>query len=256
MKIKLYLILFTATLLNSCIYTEKTRLTIVQSGTPVLLSSSDAKVDGTLVDLSGELTEYGHCWSDKRNPTVQNEVASYKVKDKKSNGTTEIKDGIFTSTITNLQPNTTYYVRAYAVTGNEIVYSLDVETGQTGTASPELSVKNISQVSVENISKTQATFKSAVAGTSTREISDYGFVYSKDNKTPTLANATKVSLFDSSQPKIGAINLSLSKVITGLTAGTTYYISAYVVTTKSGNNLELYTRTTTGEGTAMRTASN
>ena len=254
----LFFFLLISLLLNACVYSEKPKLTIVKSGTPVLLSSSTAQVDGFVIDAASELTEYGHCWSDKRNPTVQNNVASYKVQANTANNTTQLKDGTFTSSLTGLQSGTTYYVRAYAVSGNDIVYSADAETGPTGAATSELSVKNIAQVSASNVSKTQATFSSAIAGTSTRTLSDYGFVYSKDSKTPltTDANSTKVSLFDPAQPKTGAISIALGKTVSGLSGNTTYYVSAYVVTTSNGNDLTLYARTIAGEGTAVRTPAN
>lgn len=49
------------------------------------------------------ITAYGVCWATKDTPTV-------------SDNKTEDGDGIgkFTSTLTNLEPGTTYYVRAYA----------------------------------------------------------------------------------------------------------------------------------------------
>lgn len=66
-----------------------------------------------------DITEYGHCWSIKANPDVADTRTQY------LNGTT----GNFNSAITNLSPNTLYYIRPYATNlqgttyGNQLTFT-------------------------------------------------------------------------------------------------------------------------------------
>lgn len=69
------------------------------------ITESEAICGGVVTDDGGgaEITERGVCWSTSANPTVSDQHTT--------NGT---GIGTFVSTITGLDPNTTYYVRAYA----------------------------------------------------------------------------------------------------------------------------------------------
>ena len=77
-------------------------------------------IGGGTISSDGEsnVTSRGICWSTNTNPTTADS--------KTSNGT---GSGTFTSNLTNLLPNTTYYVRAYATNsvatayGNEVSFS-------------------------------------------------------------------------------------------------------------------------------------
>ncbi|WP_457617784.1 fibronectin type III domain-containing protein [Lutibacter sp.] len=72
----------------------------------------------TTINISGtvlsdeyiEVTSKGVCWSTSPNPTIEDTI------------TTEIDD-VFTSTISNLTANTTYYFRVYAVNDVGVTYS-------------------------------------------------------------------------------------------------------------------------------------
>ena len=78
------------------------------------IGSVRATCGGTIVDSYNDginVTARGVCWSTSSSPTVSNSHTT--------NGT---GTGSFTSNITGLTPNTTYYVRAYATTSNGTVY--------------------------------------------------------------------------------------------------------------------------------------
>lgn len=97
--------------------TEKSFTTNALPGTPSVstvqiteITSSSAKCGGNVTDDGGvAVTQKGVCWSTQQNPT-NNDLHT-------SNGSGM---GQFTSELTNLDPNTTYYVRAYAV--NDAVF--------------------------------------------------------------------------------------------------------------------------------------
>lgn len=89
--------------------------------------TSNSAVCGGIVRTDGysEVVQRGVCWNTKQNPTINN---SHTVD---GGGT-----GPFTSNITDLLPNTTYYVRAYAKNSKGTVYGVQktiVTLSSTGT---------------------------------------------------------------------------------------------------------------------------
>jgi hypothetical protein len=100
------------------------------------ITTSTASGGGTIADDGGaSVTVRGVCWSTSPNPTTAN--------DKTSNG---IGIGAFTSSITGLNANTTYNVRAYAINSAGTAYGTQVSFK---TLLPELSTyeaKNFNSV--------------------------------------------------------------------------------------------------------------
>lgn len=84
------------------------------------ITESTAKVEGQVAaDGGAEVTERGVCWNTDGMPTV----LDYRVKD------AEVGLGTFASNIIDLEANTTYYVRAYAI--NEVGTSYGEEKSFT-----------------------------------------------------------------------------------------------------------------------------
>jgi len=76
------------------------------------ITTTTATCSGTVTSEGGSsVTARGVCWSTSQNPTTSNF--------RTTNGT---GSGTYTSNITGLSPNTTYYVRAYARTAQETAY--------------------------------------------------------------------------------------------------------------------------------------
>ena len=79
------------------------------------ISTDSAVCGGSITSPCGyTITERGVCWNTSGNANLTDSHAS------DGNGT-----GNFTYALTNLTPNTTYYVRAYAICGNDTVYGVD-----------------------------------------------------------------------------------------------------------------------------------
>ena len=84
----------------------------VTTGTVTNITTTTATCSGNVTSDGGSsVTARGVCWSTSQNPTTSNS--------KTTNGTGL---GTYTSNITGLSPNTTYYVRAYATNANGTAY--------------------------------------------------------------------------------------------------------------------------------------
>lgn len=84
-------------------------------------------IQGEVTATGGaEVTAYGHCWSMTQNPTTDNF--------KTDNGTT-VNIGTFKSSVTELTPGTTYYVRAYATNRYGTAYSQQIAVTTQDVAS-------------------------------------------------------------------------------------------------------------------------
>ncbi|MBP5710989.1 MAG: hypothetical protein J6W84_08470 [Bacteroidales bacterium] len=82
------------------------------TATVTAISTDSAVCGGSITSPCGyTITERGVCWNTSGNANLTDSHAS------DGNGT-----GNFTYALTNLTPNTTYYVRAYAICGNDTVY--------------------------------------------------------------------------------------------------------------------------------------
>ncbi len=93
----------------------------IKTVTPREINSTSAKSGGEIISDGGAtVTARGVCWSTSPNPTA----ADSKTDDGTGNGS-------FTSSLTGLTPNTTYYVRAYATNskgtayGNQVSFKTD-----------------------------------------------------------------------------------------------------------------------------------
>lgn len=103
------------------------------------ITSTSAVSGGEITYDGGKtITAYGVCWATKEAPTV-------------SDNKTEDGDGIgkFTSTITNLEPGTTYYVRAYAVNANGVFYG-ETKMFSTGKVAPVVTTGQMKNVTFED----------------------------------------------------------------------------------------------------------
>lgn len=84
----------------------------VTTYTPQDITATTAKCGGDVIVTQGlSLTELGVCWDIEQNPTAENVHLS-----------TTVWNEPYVCTITNLEPETKYYVRAYALRGLEYYY--------------------------------------------------------------------------------------------------------------------------------------
>jgi len=91
----------------------------ISTANPVILLSGEATVDGIISDIgNGNIIAHGHIWSTSPAPTI--------ALDTKIDYGQRSENGAYTSTLTELNENTKYYVRAYATNGFGTAYSNEV----------------------------------------------------------------------------------------------------------------------------------
>jgi len=79
----------------------------VLTGLATNISESTSTVSGDIKSIgSASISNYGHCWSMNPMPTILDATTSLG---------SNVSTGIFSSSLTRLVPNKTYYVRAYAI---------------------------------------------------------------------------------------------------------------------------------------------
>ena len=132
-----YIVALTATNANGNNTKTKTAYIIVSDINPALptitttaisnITTTTASSGGNITNQgSSAVTARGVCWSTNPSPTIGNS--------KTSNGT---GTGSFTSAITGLTANTTYYVRAYATNSTGTAYGNEVSFKAANNTTPE-----------------------------------------------------------------------------------------------------------------------
>lgn len=153
------------------------------------------------------VTEYGFCWSTENQvPTTENlKIVA---------GTDEAT--AFSEIIEDLNPETTYYLRAYAInekgTGYSNILTFNTEQKQVATLTKPVA---------SNIAVTSVSLSSSITVPSGVEVTEKGICYSIFSTRPATDGDHTV---DSSQGNNISINLA------NLDEGATYYATAYAVT--------------------------
>lgn len=134
-----------ATNSNGTNYGDQKELTTID-GLPIVTTKNITNITQTSATCGGNVTADGGfvvtargvCWSTTPNPTISDQCTT------NGNGT-----GIFTSSISGLSSNTTYYVRAYATNSNGTSYGSQEEM-TTLQQAPEGAIDGMFSVSATN----------------------------------------------------------------------------------------------------------
>lgn len=174
---------------------------------------------------SASVTSYGFCWSSTNTqPTTSD--------NKNDMGGTAVAKS-FNYTISGLRPQSTYYVRAYAINAEGISYS-NALTVETLTAPTYAVVRTLGKV---NVGYDSATIKGSIDNLGDGYVTSYGFCYSSTNSNPTVSDR---SMSCGSTIMTG----DYEGVINDLQPKTRYFVRAYAtnsVGTAYGGTIEITT---------------
>lgn len=166
------------------------------------IGQTTATGGGNVISSGGEIvTERGICWSTSHNPTISGSH--------QGNGT---GTGNYTVNMTGLNPNTTYYVRAYAINSQGIAYGEEVNFKTGAISQPSVTTNNVT-----NITQTTATCGGNVTSDGGATVTVRGVCWST-SPNPTV---------NGSHTTNGSGTGNFTSNITGLTQNTTYYVRAY-----------------------------
>ncbi len=174
------------------------------------LSYFSASVSTTVTSLGGNtITQHGHCWSKDQNPTTEN---LHSLLGSLSSASTFISD------LTELLPNTTYYIRAYLSHNNGTVYGSQFSLKTLKTGKPD----------IETLDPTDISLFSAVCGGEI--VSDSGLVITESgifwgDEENTLSITNCLGHHKDEETTEG----TFTHEIAGLNENTTYYVRAYAV---------------------------
>ena len=186
--------------------TEEYNLPEVKSKEVVSVGVNRAEVSGEVLSDGGgdAVTLRGICWSMSHNPSVGDEYA---------NAGEGI--GTFTCELTNLQPEKTYYARAFAGNSKGVSYGEEL-TLVTLAAGSLAEVKTIGITGNANL---QATVSGEVTSEGTSSVIERGVCYGKEHYPTT--SGLHVSA--------GSGTGEFSCQLTNLEANATYYVRAYAI---------------------------
>jgi len=152
-----------------------------------------------------ETNAYGVCWNTTGDPTIDDNYTD--------EGATS-STGAFTSNITNLEPYTTYYVKAFAANDVDTAY------GEEVSFTTDAIISTVTTESVTNITLTSATGNGNITVLGIPAPTSYGVCWNTSG-TPTI---------EDQYTNEGQANNTgtFSSDITDLTLNTKYYVRAYV----------------------------
>jgi uncharacterized protein (TIGR02145 family) len=195
---------YLAPLIQSCKKLEFDRVLRVKTGEVSNITKNSATITGIIQDVGvHEISLYGHCWDTIEDPEID--------LDTKTDLGIRKDIGSFSSDLNNLLSGTNYYVRAYTVSGGNIVY------GENVTFVTIKTIPTVNTTIPSNITDTSAICGGEVLSEGVATVTARGVCWSTHENPTLLDNYTN----DGSGPGIFASSL------TGLSPGTTYYIRAY-----------------------------
>jgi len=191
------------------------------------VSATSATSGGNITaDGGAAITARGICWSTTSGPTINLSTKTFD-----GTGT-----GSFTSTMTGLTPNATYYIRAYAQNSVGVAYGDEV----TFTMTAPVSLATLTTTAPVALTEATASSGGNITSDGNGSITARGVCWST-SPGPTTALTTKT--VDGTGAGVFTSN------ITGLSVGNTYFVRAYAENSAGvayGNELT-FTVTSTGK---------
>lgn len=169
-------------------------------------------INGTIqfngtIEVAGKpaYTEKGFVYNTSGEPTINDTKVTVS-----GNGS-----GDYSYSCAGLSPQTTYYVRAYAIQNEAVIYgtTINFSTNQDAT--------EVKTSGATTITATSATLNGSVTKAGIPQFTERGFCYSSSNNEPSITD-TKIVVS-------GNTTGNYSETIDGLSYNTTYYYRAYAM---------------------------
>jgi len=193
-------IIFTTLCLTSC-KKDPVPPVVTTSGVSAITQTTATSGGNVTGDGGAEVTAHGVCWNTSESPTVSN--------NKTSDGT---GIGTFTSNLTQLTPGTKYYVRAYATNEAGTGYGSQ-QSFNTG----EILLATVITADITSPTQTSAVSGGNITSDGGGAVTARGVCWSI-SQNPTVTDSKTTD---------GSGTGTFISNITGLTAGTPYYVRAY-----------------------------
>ena len=186
---------------------SRTKPMVVTSDVTDITTSS--AVCGGKITSNGysEITECGICYSTSADPTIDDKKVVCEQND----------NGEFSAELTGLSENTTYYVRAYAINAKGTAYG--EERSFTTVA---ITLPTVVTLEPTDILRGSAVCSGKITNDGNSEILACGICYSTSTN-PTINDNVVVATSNST---------NFTCTLSGLSAGTTYYVRAYATNAK------------------------
>ena len=201
-------------------YGNELTFTTLTEHTPSVEILPASEISYTSFVCSGDVTDSGtyavtargFCWSTEPDPVMTGEHLHV------GNGA-----GTFSATLADIQPETTYYVRAYAVNAVGVTYSTPITVTTLTPTIPTVTTDNVS---------THNRCTGTVVDDGHAPVTQRGFVYDT-LPNPTLSNGVVIAEGDG----LGGF----SELLTGLSIGRLYFVRAFATNARgTGYGDQLY----------------
>jgi surface protein len=181
---------------------------------PTIITNDPTAVGTDSATLSGTLTNAGNSTTTLRG-FIYSTSSDFSTGVSTTSESGSFGNGTYTRTLTDLDPTTTYYYRAFAITGATLRYARDILTFTTG-------VPTVRTDRPDTFTEDGFTLNATLIGTGGATITTRGFIYSTDPTFSTGVSTTSESgTFTSG---------TFSTALTDLGTTTTYYYRAYITT--------------------------
>ncbi|MDB0027359.1 hypothetical protein N9D80_02235 [Flavobacteriales bacterium] len=182
------------------------------NGEATVTTGINTNIAATTVDLEGDITaigdasvtQHGHCWSTSSSPTINDDNTTL--------GPASV--GAFTSNISNLTQNTTYYYRAYATNSFGTVYGSALSFSTTNGKPTVVTIGS------NNITAYTVDLEGNITGIGDASVTEHGHCFSSTNQNPTTSGP-RTTL--GAAASLGSFN----SLVSSLSANTNYYYRAY-----------------------------
>ena len=195
-------------LLFACEKFEPKRIVKIITGSITNVDYASCTAQGSILDIGDNgVTQHGFCWSNSQNPTLADNRKELGPKSSAGN---------FSCILTELSPNSTYYIKAFAQSHDEVFYG-----DQMSFVTLALREPTVITTAVHNVTQNSAQCGGEVIDDGGAEIIMRGVCWSTITE-PTIA--------DSFTDDGAGIGLFVGD-LTGLNPGTTYFVRAYATNT-------------------------